>query len=137
MLPKFKFSFLQWANVIGPSLKKQWNYGGSPKPLKVLFWSIEFLPPLASLYKWKKGEQHLPKAHEIKVRCYWELFGGTCQELGNSFASSIHPPSSPQEKKSFIFHFSAEWMNGWMNGWMDEWVLLICSDFSMNCDGYI
>ncbi len=24
------------------------------------------------------------KAHRIKVRCYWELFGGTCQELGNS-----------------------------------------------------
>jgi hypothetical protein len=27
-------------------------------------------------------------------------------------------------------------MNGWMNG-LDEWVLLICSDFSMNCDGCI
>ncbi len=45
----FFFCFvLQWANLIGPSLKKKRNYGGSPK-YKVLFWSIEFLsfgPPI-------------------------------------------------------------------------------------------
>jgi hypothetical protein len=45
-----------------------------------------------------KGGQHLPKAHEIKVRCYWELFRGTCQELGNSL---FHPfiPLLPLKKK--------------------------------------
>jgi hypothetical protein len=51
-----------------------------------------------------KGGQHLPKAHEIKVRCYWELFGGTCQELGELFALTPFP----LKKKSFTFHFSAE-----------------------------
>jgi hypothetical protein len=76
--------------------KKKGNYGGSPK-------NMEFLLPLWLTYT---GERKtiLAKAHEIKVRCYGELFGGTCEELGNSLLG----PPSPPKKKSFIFHFSAQ-----------------------------
>jgi hypothetical protein len=41
------------------------------------------------------------KAYGIKVRCYWELFGGTCQELGNSLLSCPHP-SQNKKKKSLM-----------------------------------
>ncbi len=40
-------------------------------------------PPLAQLYRWKE-DNICQSIYRIKVRCYWELFGGTCQELGNS-----------------------------------------------------
>jgi hypothetical protein len=41
------------------------------------------------------------KAYGIKVRCYWELFGGTCQELGNSLLSCSprHSPLPPKQEK--------------------------------------
>jgi hypothetical protein len=84
--------------LIGPSLKKTMKLRRLSKiESSILKYRV---PPPFGLPIQVKGGQHLPKAHEIKVRCYWELFGGTCQEIGNSFASSIHPPSSPQEKKA-------------------------------------
>lgn len=35
----------------------------------------------------------------IKVRCYWDLFGGTCQELGNSLLWLSQPTQKKKEKK--------------------------------------
>jgi len=72
--PSQLFFFVQWANLIGPSLKK-WNYGGSPKQ-KVIFWSIEF---------WR-----------IKVRCYWELFGKHVRHL-RTLCFDLLTPSPPQK----------------------------------------
>ncbi len=43
------------------------------------------VPPFWPTYIGERGTI-FAKAYGIKVRCYWELFGGTCQELGELFA---------------------------------------------------
>jgi len=63
------FFWLQWANLIGPSKQKSWNYGGSPK--QKILWKDGVPLPLAHLYRWEGGRT-LGIAYSIKARCYWE-----------------------------------------------------------------
>jgi hypothetical protein len=61
------------------------------KMLKI--WSIgSSIPPLWLMYV---GERRttFAKAYGIKVRCYWEHFGGTCEEFGNSLVWHTPPPT--------------------------------------------
>jgi len=62
------------------------------------------VPPHFGLPIHLKEGQHLPKAHEIKVRCYWELFGGTY--LGTWELFALTPFTSRKKKKLHLPLFS-------------------------------
>jgi hypothetical protein len=80
-------SFLQWANLIGPSHKKVETMG-APKSRR-FFWKIQSLP-LWPTYIGVK-ERTFGKTHGIKARCYWEHPWGTQWELGNILGTRWEP----------------------------------------------
>jgi hypothetical protein len=104
-----QFCFVQWANLTGPwnYLLKKKNYGGSPKQ-KVLSWNIKFFP-LVHLHVGEKRTT-VAKAYGIKVKCYWELFGGTSQELLELFTK--------------MFYYPCLWVNQQLH-WLLTLILLI------------
>jgi len=67
------FFFSQRANLIGPSQKKSWNYGGSPK--QKIRWKDEVPPPpLWPNYIGEKGRT-LSKTYGIKASAIGNTFG--------------------------------------------------------------
>ncbi len=82
----FFFFFLQWANLIGSSLRKM-KYGGSPK-WKVLFSGTEFLPFGPPIQV--EGGQHLQK-HKGKE---WCAIGNSCFDL---------PKTGPKKKQKLAW----------------------------------
>jgi hypothetical protein len=72
---------LQWANLIGPSLKKLKFWKLPKMQVSILNYRVPALWPNYI------GERRatFAKAYGRKVRCYWELFGEHVRNLGANF----------------------------------------------------
>ncbi len=105
----FFFFLLQWANLIGPSLKKKWNYGGSPKKKGSI---LKYRVPILWLTYIGERRTIFAKAYGVKVRCYWECFEEHVRNLGTL---CFDPP--PQDKKERSLHSTT-------------WLLIVCIEIS-------
>jgi len=58
--------------------------------------------------RWK--EENICQSIWDKVKCYWELFGGTCQEFGNSLL--WHPLPTPIKEQKKKFEWKVDYPSG-------------------------
>ncbi len=88
-------------HVISFALKKEWG----------IWWVAKFII-MACLnrltYMGERSTTTFAKSYGIKTRCYWELFGGTCQE----FMNLLFWMPQLQETKGTPHDTTFHWLHG-------------------------
>jgi hypothetical protein len=87
----FFFAMSQFDRPIIPKKMKLWRL---PK-IEGSILKYRISPPLAHLYGWKRTT--FAKEYEIKVRCYWELFGEHVRNLGTLCFDTPQTPTPPKK----------------------------------------
>ncbi len=72
------------------------------------YFEVQNSSPLAHLNRWKRTT--FAKEYEIKVRCYWELFGEHVRNLGTLCFDTPRTPTTPKKILAWKLHSpSGKW----------------------------
>ncbi len=102
------FFFLAMSKFYRPIIQKKKKKTMEAPQNRRFYFEVQNSSPLAHLYMWKRTT--FAKEYEIKVRCYWELFGEHVRNLGTLCFDTPGTPTTPKKILAWKLHSpSGKW----------------------------